>query len=627
MIQYVIHYDIFSAIIVIAMLVAHLSLPFKNIRLRRLYAQMLVVVFLCAVLDLASSVMLTHESSGRLYDTICYIVTLGYHAVHLLPLSVICVYLYYSFTDKPLSRGRFWLIFSPMVVSWIMILSNPFTGVMFTIKDGVYSRGPLLFLMYIMCASYIVIIIFFFTKYFKHTNTGLRLVVIVFICLMTSCLAIQFMRPELLIESAAMVVILLVVYFAIQSRDMMEQAVKNEAEVARAANIANRAKSDFLANMSHEIRTPINTMLGMNQMILKESDSDSVKKYAMNVKAAGNVLLSLVNDILDFSKIESGKMELVNDSFSTEDMIISLVSEVAARAKSKNIEVRVSVDENLPVKLMGDKMRLHQVILNLLTNAVKYTEKGFIELVIEYDRISVNELELKVAVRDSGIGISEEDMQKLATRFQRFDLKRNQGIEGTGLGLSIITEILSLMKSELKVRSNKDVGSEFSFAVKMIIDDNSAIGYVDWLDKSFGIEDTTPSFVAKEAFVLVVDDNEMNLQVLRNLLKANEVKVVTVSSGQECLKALHKMRFDIILMDHMMPQMDGVQTLQAIKNDEAVLDRNIPIVVLTANAIAGMREKYIEDGFNDYMSKPVEYRELEDMLIRYLPKDKVILTK
>ena len=404
-----------------------------------------------------------------------------------------------------------------------------------------------------------------------------------------------------------------------------EQRKDYEAKVLKlektAADIANKAKSDFLADMSHEIRTPINAVLGMNEMILRKSDDEKILDYASNIKSAGNTLLSIINTILDFSKIEDGKMELVPVEFTVNDLTHNLVNTISERAKAKGLELKVDIDETLPSKLYGDDVRISQVIMNLLTNAVKYTEKGSVTLCIRKKEIVDDNLIFYVAVKDTGIGIRREDIDKLAISFERLEEKRNRHIEGTGLGISIVTKLLEMMNSRLEVESEYGKGSVFSFYLKLKIADAAPVGkYQDRRSGAVRVAADAQKYISGGAKVLITDDNEMNLKVASNFMQLFGITPEVCTSGEETIRLMREKKYDLVLLDHMMPKMDGIETLEILKK-ESLIDERTVVIALTANAVVGAKEQYLNAGFNDYLSKPIEIKELEKMLRKYLPEN------
>ena len=396
-------------------------------------------------------------------------------------------------------------------------------------------------------------------------------------------------------------------------------------EAREHADEANKAKSSFLANMSHEIRTPINAVLGMDEMILRESSEPQIRSYAGNIRQAGKTLLALINEILDFSKVEEGKMEIIPTRYELGSLVNDVVNMVTERVKKKGLELKVDIDQEIPHELFGDEIRIKQCILNVLNNSVKYTEKGQVGLEMGFARIDDQRITLKVKVTDTGIGMKKEDLERLFAPFTRIEEKRNRNIEGTGLGMNITKSLLELMGTSLHVESEYGVGSEFSFDIEQKILSNEPIGdyaenfkcrYEDVSDEVY-----KPQFYAPSARILVVDDTETNLLVIKSLLKATGVQVDTVSSGHEALIALDYAQYDIIFVDHMMPEMDGIETLEEMKKRDDY-DRSTHIA-LTANAISGSRERYLSYGFDDYLSKPVDGTLLEKTMMRYIDPSKL----
>ena len=408
----------------------------------------------------------------------------------------------------------------------------------------------------------------------------------------------------------------------IEKKNEQLKIANEQAEEARQeAIVANAAKGKFLAHMSHEIRTPINAVLGMDTMILRESKDMQIKEYALDIQNAGQNLLALINDILDFSKIESGKMEIIHVEYDFSSLIHDISNMIKAKATAKKLDLRILVDEKLPSRLLGDDVRVRQVLVNLLNNAVKYTQKGTVTLRVS-GRIEGRKAVLDFAVEDTGIGIKEEDIQKLFEEFQRIEEKRNRNIEGTGLGLNITTRLLLLMGSKLQVESVYGKGSRFYFTLEQQIVDSTPVGNLEARIREQSTEYSyMAAFTAPEAQVLVVDDNATNHKVFVSLLKGTKVNIDVADSGKACLELVEKKHYDLIFLDHMMPEMDGIETLHRMKDMTESKCAGVPIVALTANAITGAKEMYLAEGFSAFLPKPINPEKLEQMILRLLPRD------
>ena len=425
----------------------------------------------------------------------------------------------------------------------------------------------------------------------------------------------------------------------------MVKAKINQDKAMEKVNQANQAKSDFLANMSHEIRTPINAVLGMNEMILRESqrarDSADLSKqeekalfndiisYSSNIESAGRSLLSIINDILDFSKIESGKMDIVEADYLLSSVLNDVSNMIYFRVKNKDLDYIVDVDPTIPDGLYGDEMRIRQVIINVLNNAVKYTEKGSVRLQIGVDKEMQTTLDrsvcLRISVTDTGIGIRKEDMGKLFTKFQRADLRRNSTVEGTGLGLAITRNLLEMMGGTITVQSVYGEGSTFTITLPQKVVTTEPIGNFEekYLKSMMETRAYRESFHAPDARILVVDDTRMNLTVVVNLLKGTRIQIDTAVSGAEAISLCQRIRYDLILMDQRMPEMDGNEAMHRIHAQPDGANRDTPFICLTADAISGARERYLAEGFVDYLTKPIDSQALERMLLKYLPTEKV----
>ena len=409
------------------------------------------------------------------------------------------------------------------------------------------------------------------------------------------------------------------------------ELVRLNAEYEMAKNeaiMANEAKSLFLSNMSHEIRTPINAVLGMNEMILRECTDEQILTYAENIRSSGKTLLFLINDILDMSKIESGKMEIIQVEYEPAVLIMDLWNVIFLRAQEKDLSINFSLDETLPRVLFGDDVRIKQIVTNLLTNAVKYTPQGGIEMHVAYERHEDKQISLIISVKDTGMGIKKEDMGKLFENFQRLDEQKNRNIEGTGLGMNITMSLLNLMDGEMTVESEYGKGSTFTVTIPQGIVCDEPTGDFESIRSSQEQNRAlnAQSFEAPDADILVVDDNAMNLTVFKSLLKRTKMNIVTADSGKRCLELVKKEHFHIIFMDHMMPEMDGIETLHEIQKLSDFPNEDTPVIILTANALSGARESYLKEGFVDFLTKPIDGDLLEQTIVNFLPKN-LIKTK
>ena len=409
------------------------------------------------------------------------------------------------------------------------------------------------------------------------------------------------------------------------------------------AESANNAKSDFLANMSHEIRTPINAVLGMNEMIIREDNKalelserdplavqgalENISVYAGDVKKAGHNLLAIVNDILDFSKIEAGRMDIIEAPYQLSSLINDINNMILFKAQDKSLKFTVEVDPSIPDELSGDEIRIRQIITNLLNNAVKYTEKGSISLKLRGKKQSDGALTLTIVVWDTGIGIKPEDKEILFNKFQRLEMERNSTVEGTGLGLAITQHLIELMGGTIDVESEYGKGSIFTVTIpQKIVSDNPIGDFQTRLKENLpGERPYRESFRAPDAVILFVDDTRINLTVAVNLLKNTKIKIDTAISGAEAVSMASKTRYDMIFMDQRMPEMTGTEAFHEIRNTPDGASRDVPVVCLTADAVIGAKERYLSEGFSDYLTKPIDNYALEKMLMKYLPEDKIEL--
>lgn len=522
-----------------------------------------------------------------------------------------------------------------LLIDCILLLTNPLTGWVFVYDaQGNYIHHGLFTLVaYGFPLLFFIMGSFFLLRHREKYKRRQVITLVVAMIIMFVLYAIQMLFfDNFLITFFLASIGVLIIFLSLETPDYvelmktmaeLEESRKQAKEAAEAAIAAGKAKSSFLAQMSHEIRTPINAVLGMNEMILREADNDEIMDYALNIQAAGKNLLTIINGILDFSKIEDGKMEICEAGYDTSSIINNLVNSIQDRAKGKGLEFITDIDETLPAKLYGDDVRLTQIIMNLLTNAVKYTEQGSVCLHMRAGEKERNGIFLDVAVEDTGIGIKKEDMGKLFEAFERLDEKRNRTIEGTGLGMSIVTKLLSMMDSELKVESEYGKGSVFSFRLWQAVVNSEPIGnYSERASKAMKQGEREKYLYAPDAKILVVDDNAMNLKVAKNLMKLNGIVPDLASSGMEAIEQIREKKYDIVFLDHMMPKMDGIETLEKLRT-ENLLKKGTTMIALTANAIAGAKERYLKAGFEDYLSKPIEIEKLEEILQKHLPNNMI----
>lgn len=414
-----------------------------------------------------------------------------------------------------------------------------------------------------------------------------------------------------------------------QAKKQLEQKSVELEEAISAAEKARSARDIFLTNMSHELRTPINTILGLNELILRESQEEAIKEYALDIRHAGNILLTLVSDILDFTKIEAGQMELTDGIYDISSLLNDLINGISIQLRKKKLDLELDIAQDIPHKLSGDEIHIRQIISNLLSNAVKYTERGKVTLHLGWKKISEDEIELDLAVKDTGIGIKEKDISKLFGVFQRMDTVTQNESERTGLGLAITNRLVEMMGSKLEVESTYGKGSVFAFKIVQKVADSAPLGDFEkqYNESLRSAKNYKQKFIAPMGRILIVDDNAMNLAVAQGLLKETRLQVDVASGGGECLELLKRKTYHVICLDHMMPVMDGVETLHAIRNLDGNPSADTPIIALTANAVAGAREFYLKEGFQDYLTKPIDPDKFESLLIKYLPENVVYLTQ
>ncbi len=591
------------------------------------YAMLIGIVFTCA-----------DEALRRLH--VINIHPVPGMALYLLSLLAnISLTFFFSLYIQSLFKGRSRLWMSLVLANKIlMCLAVLMVVVCFLAKlpelkgeYGVYKipewlRFTLAYVFELYYLAYALVLLIF---YRKNLNRRGNITAMSAFAVTIGAIIIEVFNPtHVLINYFGAVLGLFVFYIGSETPDYknLKQTLKELEAAKLQADEANRTKSDFLANMSHEIRTPINAVIGMNEMIIRESREPKIVEYARGIEGSGRNLLAIVNDILDISKIEAGRMELEIVQYKFSTLLNDVVTMIGFKADEKKLTFDVDIDKTMPDNLYGDPDRIRQIFVNLLNNAVKYTDNGGIELKIRYEMSGKN-LTLMADVTDSGIGIKQEDLSKLFRKFDRVDTERNKTIEGTGLGLSIVQNLLKLMNGEITLDSVYGRGSTFHIKFPQVVANDEQIGDYqrNYEDINNGKDAYKVSFHAPDASLLIVDDTPVNLIVAKGLLKSTQIKIDTAGSGKEALIKTAHTAYDLILMDIRMPVMSGTETLHFIRQQEDGMNLDTPVICLTADAISGAREHYLADGFSDYITKPIESSALESTLRKYLPQEKILM--
>lgn len=556
-------------------------------------------------------------------------------------LVVICMYLYpkyarYIIDPEHGRKNHFDRINDCLVVLYGITCASSFiTHSNFYFDESrAYVHGPLYLLGYLLPLYFMLYTLFLvFTNKKSLSNQQIfSCIGFTFVGIGGTFIQMCFFSSHLVIFFSLSIAMFIVV-MALETPEYIKleatlKDLKHSQEALKDAVIraesADQAKSDFLANMSHEIRTPINAVLGMNELISRESTEETILTYSSNVADAGNALLSLINDILDFSKIEAGHMELTPANYELTSLIREVNNIISIRCTEKGLKLNITCNPDTPNLLYGDEVRIRQILINILNNALKYTDEGSVTLCIDYEPVEDDKIMLILKAKDTGIGIKQDDITNLFDAFKRIDPAHNRKREGTGLGLSITKSFVDMMGGTINVDSVYGEGSEFTIRIPQLVKGASKTGIVTDSLTSNKKSKYKASFKASDARILVVDDVAMNLKVIKGLLKQTGIIVDTASSGAECLELIRDTRYNLIFLDHMMPEMDGLETKVLIDNDDTHANKNTPIIMLTANAIIGAKDEYIDAGFTDYLAKPVKSQELEAMLIKYLPAELIV---
>lgn len=530
---------------------------------------------------------------------------------------MILLYLAYSYivllieddTNKKIKSSNF-----GKIVLGIAMVGTVFLPITYMeTEDGNYSYGLLPYMLYAVLAVFLLLILSVLCRYWKKINAKKKNVISLAMAIELLAMLFQAFYPLALISGMGMMLVALSFYLTMENPDIaLVQQVQKERQKA---DEANAAKSTFLSHMSHEIRTPMNAIVGMTDIMLRTDLTEEQREYLTNIKSSGNALVSLINDILDISKIEAGKMELVEDIYEIEPILNDIRMIIQNRIGDKPVKLFYEID-NLPDKLYGDGLRIRQIMINLLNNAVKFTEEGHVKLKIRKENQTVEGVMLFVSVSDTGQGIREEDLKKLFGAFEQVDTKKNKGKEGTGLGLAISSELIGMMGGKLEVKSTYGAGTEFFFRIfqKFVPADLETEEKVD----------ENMNFTAPEAKILVVDDNEMNRKVAVGLLEPLQMQIDLADNGKKALVMIQEKKYHMIFMDHMMPIMDGVEATKCLRQMEDSYYKELPVIALTANAMKESKQMFEEAGMNGFVAKPIEMKQICRTIRKWLPANLII---
>lgn len=588
---------------------------------------LIIMISVATVLDIASGLTISYAARVPVW------INLLLNSLYFL-LSAVMGFCYDIYIAQIAKGGAFTkkglFINAIILVVWAGILGvSLFNGIVFSFTpSGEYVHGPCYLLGFIFPAYYIVYAAFILFSNWNIFNWKQRICITSFISLASLGPIVQLVwLPEYLLSMFSPAISVLIMVFSLETPDyhaLMQtmEELKETKEIAETAKNeaerSNKVKSEFLANMSHELRTPINSIIGNSRFIMNETKESSTLEYAAYVEASGKTLIALVNDLLDYTEIEAGKLSLQSEPYSLISVIRDLQVYAEYNARQKNLEIRLQVDKKLPKTLLGDATRLMQILFNLASNALKYTDKGWIAIAFEWEELSEEKGNLQVKVSDSGIGMTEKQIEKIAESFTQVKSTSH----GLGLGLTIVTRLLALMGSKLEIKSTPGEGSTFSFRLPLAVEDGTPVGEISFDTEIAFSENKDIGFIAPEVRILAVDDYGMNLDLIRGMLRSTKIHVDTAMNGEDALVLLENNSYHMIMLDHMMPGMDGVELLKEIR--KRGLCKGVPIIVITANAVAGSREQYLKEGFEDFISKPIIAARFMAMLRKYLPEELIL---
>ncbi len=626
--HYIVSFEVCTALMLTTFTAfAAIGNPLKAPR-NRAYLNLCVIIIVCCAADISASLLINAASDGAdisvwlLYTSnIFYFIMQGMNG-----------FFYYLYLNAVLGkndkRGKIMvrIMFVPAAAFAIFASLTPITRALFYFdENNIYRFGSMHFTATAVTSFYIMTGITFFILKRKDISRLQFVSGIVFSLASGSGMLVQtYFLPNVCLGYTAAAVGAIMIYFVLQVPDpyvlmeLLDELKKAKAE----AEAASKAKENFLANMSHEMRTPVNSMLGMNEMIMRKSFDSEISSYARTAEKSGKALLSLINNILDYTQLNSGTVAVADRPYEVRPLVEEILTNAVTRTEGKNITVKVNAAPDIPCVLSGDRSRLKQVLLNLVSNAVKYTDEGSITVSVSSKPAGKSHVSLKISVADTGCGIRKENLDGIFRSFTKINGSENAGKSGAGLGLTISAMLLELMNGEISAESQYGKGSVFSVELVQGVENAAPMGEISM--NSIREKKEREFFTAPDAEVLITDDNEINLFVLHEFLKQFGIKADTANNGTDCFALASEKAYDIIFLDHMMPQPDGLKIMRMIKETDGLASQGAAIVVTTANAVSGAREKYIEEGFDGYISKPVVFETVAETLINHLPAEKII---